>query len=151
MENGQPLTVQLSHEPSPVGGISVFAKVLVGKKRMPDILDVAIFFQALEHSGRYPLFTCECGCFGCGGYYVEVECTKQEWILRNTYHPLEKRLLERFEYHVVWKQVYQAARQIKNYVAQVAKTHPGLAIMSGAVSELDLKEYLADAVKQKTE
>ncbi|KWX75903.1 hypothetical protein AMQ84_16240 [Paenibacillus riograndensis] len=30
------------------------------------------FFTSLLCPGKYPMFTCTCGIFGCGGYYVEV-------------------------------------------------------------------------------
>ncbi|MFE5318358.1 hypothetical protein ACFQ88_06590 [Paenibacillus sp. NPDC056579] len=30
------------------------------------------FFKSLLNPGKYPLFTCTCGIFGCGGYYVQV-------------------------------------------------------------------------------
>lgn len=31
-----------------------------------------VFFNSLLYSGKYPMFTCTCGIFGCGGYYVDV-------------------------------------------------------------------------------
>ncbi|RRJ63682.1 hypothetical protein EHV15_12635 [Paenibacillus oralis] len=31
-----------------------------------------VFFQSLLSPGKYPMFTCTCGIFGCGGYYVDV-------------------------------------------------------------------------------
>lgn len=37
-----------------------------------DKLDEEVFFKSLLTPGRYPMFTCTCGIFGCGGYYVEV-------------------------------------------------------------------------------
>ncbi|SEU19702.1 hypothetical protein [Paenibacillus sp. NFR01] len=30
------------------------------------------FFDSLRAPGKYPMFTCTCGIFGCGGYEVEV-------------------------------------------------------------------------------
>ncbi|MDR6777014.1 MULTISPECIES: hypothetical protein [Paenibacillus] len=30
------------------------------------------FLKSLICPGKYPMFTCTCGIFGCGGYYVEV-------------------------------------------------------------------------------
>lgn len=39
---------------------------------------VEVFFDTLVHRGKFPLFTCTCGIFGCGGYYVDVyynDCT----------------------------------------------------------------------------
>lgn len=37
-----------------------------------EVLVVEEFFNTILRSGVYPLFTCSCGVFGCGGYYVEV-------------------------------------------------------------------------------
>lgn len=37
-----------------------------------EVFVVEEFFKSLLNPGRYPLFTCSCGVFGCGGYYVEV-------------------------------------------------------------------------------
>jgi len=31
-----------------------------------------VFFESLRNPGKYPMFTCTCGIFGCGGYYVDV-------------------------------------------------------------------------------
>ncbi|WP_338543337.1 hypothetical protein [Paenibacillus tundrae] len=37
-----------------------------------EVFVVEEFFKSLLNPGTYPLFTCSCGVFGCGGYYVEV-------------------------------------------------------------------------------
>ncbi|GGH60258.1 hypothetical protein GCM10008014_34620 [Paenibacillus silvae] len=37
-----------------------------------EVFVVEEFFESLLSPGIYPLFTCTCGIFGCGGYYVEV-------------------------------------------------------------------------------
>jgi hypothetical protein len=31
-----------------------------------------VYFNSLLYPGKYPMFTCTCGIFGCGGYYVDV-------------------------------------------------------------------------------
>lgn len=31
-----------------------------------------VFFNSLRYPGKYPMFTCTCGIFGCGGYEVDV-------------------------------------------------------------------------------
>lgn len=31
-----------------------------------------VYFNSLLDPGRYPMFTCTCGIFGCGGYNVDV-------------------------------------------------------------------------------
>lgn len=37
-----------------------------------EIFVESVFFQSLLHPGKFPMFTCTCGIFGCGGYYVDV-------------------------------------------------------------------------------
>lgn len=37
-----------------------------------EVFVVDVFFQSLLAPGKYPMFTCTCGIFGCGGYYVDV-------------------------------------------------------------------------------
>ncbi|MDQ0170080.1 hypothetical protein [Paenibacillus tundrae] len=37
-----------------------------------EVFVVEEFYKSLLSPGTYPLFTCSCGVFGCGGYYVEV-------------------------------------------------------------------------------
>lgn len=46
-----------------------------------------IFFDILENEGKFPMFTCTCGIFECGGYYVEVYHHKEEvtWITEKEY------------------------------------------------------------------
>jgi len=46
----------------------------------------AEFFRSLLKPGKYPMFTCTCGIFGCGGYYVDVlhEETGVTWITEDS-------------------------------------------------------------------
>lgn len=37
-----------------------------------EVFEVDEFFKSILNPGIYPLFTCTCGIFDCGGYYVEV-------------------------------------------------------------------------------
>ncbi|WP_055106876.1 hypothetical protein [Paenibacillus ihumii] len=52
------------------------------------------FFKSLLHPGKYPMFTCTCGIFGCGGYYVEVihEDKSVIWITEQS--PFEDRSIK---------------------------------------------------------
>lgn len=67
--------------------IGLHAIARVNGLALPDILDVDAFFEALTDRGRLPLFTCECGDFGCGGAYVDISGTDAEWIWGNRYAP----------------------------------------------------------------
>ncbi|WP_334076638.1 hypothetical protein [Paenibacillus sanfengchensis] len=51
-----------------------------------EVFVVDVFFQSLLAPGKYPMFTCTCGIFGCGGYYVDVyhEDHSVIWITEQT-------------------------------------------------------------------
>ncbi len=93
--------------------IEYWVYIKINGTRMPYVLDNYVFFKTAIHtSGRLPLFTCGCGYFGCGGYYVDVECTDEAWILRNRYDPNTEELQQEFEYRISWEQVKQVADTI---------------------------------------
>ena len=52
--------------------LGLYASAVVNGQELPEVLDIDVFFEALTGSGPLPLFTCTCGVFGCGGYYVGV-------------------------------------------------------------------------------
>ena len=137
------LSVDIDHEEAPTNGISMYIDVYVDDKIMDDILDIEVFFDAIEKNGRYPLFTCTCGCFGCGGYYVDIECTEDAWIMKNKYHPHDERILvEEFEYRFTWTQVCLVATQIKDHVMRICQEQSEpVPIISGA-SGNDLRNCL---------
>lgn len=37
-----------------------------------EVFVVTEFFNSLTHQGKFPMFTCSCGIFGCGGFYINV-------------------------------------------------------------------------------
>lgn len=37
-----------------------------------EVFVVTEFFNSITHQGKFPMFTCSCGIFGCGGFYVNV-------------------------------------------------------------------------------
>ncbi|MBI5930607.1 MAG: hypothetical protein HY862_14965 [Chloroflexi bacterium] len=113
-------------------GIEVWVYVKINDSRMPYVLDWYQFFTyAIHTNGRIPLFNCQCGFFGCGGYYVDVECTDEAWILRNRYDPNTEKLQQEFEYRISWEQVKQVAdtmiaelRTIKQQEPEFARFDP---------------------------
>jgi hypothetical protein len=42
-----------------------------------EVFVVTEFFDSLTHQGKFPMFTCSCGIFGCGGFYVDVKYKKK--------------------------------------------------------------------------
>lgn len=43
-----------------------------------EVFVVAEFFKSLAHPGKRPMYTCSCGIFGCGGFYIDVKYTKHK-------------------------------------------------------------------------
>ena len=117
--------------------------ITINAHKLPDILDVDEFFKAIRKSGRFPLFTCGCGHFGCSGYYVDVVCTATAWVLRNRYHPHNEQLMEEFEYHIPWQQVRTVAQEIVNYLQGLQVQYPHHEITAGVVG-LNLTSHIAD-------
>ncbi|CAH1207358.1 hypothetical protein PAECIP111892_02859 [Paenibacillus auburnensis] len=42
-----------------------------------EIFVVTEFFKSLAQQGEFPMFTCSCGNFGCGGFYIKVNYKNQ--------------------------------------------------------------------------
>jgi len=132
------LHVALTHEESPASndGIGVSATLMLNYAPLPYVLDINQFFEAVVLISwspvRLPLFTCTCGVFGCGGYYVDVECTTQAWVLRNRYHPDTEELLEEMEYWLSWRQVHEVADELVTVLRAVHAHRPTAQLTSGA-------------------
>ncbi|MBV9689605.1 MAG: hypothetical protein JO202_07825 [Ktedonobacteraceae bacterium] len=105
-------------------GHITFIEVLINGNEMPKVLDVETFFAIKQLNGLVPLFTCGCGEFGCGGYYVDVSCTDSALILRNSYHRLNRSLQSEFEYHLDWQQVRGIAQEILTYLEKMRERDP---------------------------
>lgn len=126
------LEITLRHEASPARGISLYVEIYIDGKAWADILDIDEFFHAIEQSGRYPLFTCQCGCFGCSGYYVDVECAENEWILRNKFDPLSEEMVEESEYRISWRNIYTVATKLRDFIRKYCIEQGTERISSGA-------------------
>jgi hypothetical protein len=48
-----------------------------------EVFVVDEFFNSLTQLGKFPMYTCSCGIFGCGGFYVDVLYNK-ETVIWNT-------------------------------------------------------------------
>ncbi|MDI4644279.1 hypothetical protein [Cohnella hashimotonis] len=47
-----------------------------------EVFVISEFFNSLAADGRFPMFTCSCGIFGCGGFYIDVHHKKNSvtWV-----------------------------------------------------------------------
>jgi hypothetical protein len=52
------------------------------------------FFNSLLYPAKYPMFTCTCGIFGCGGYYVEVRHVEETVIWQTEQHPFSDKSIK---------------------------------------------------------
>jgi hypothetical protein len=65
-----------------------------------------IFFETLINQGKFPLFTCTCGIFGCGGYYVDVIYNQDGVIWLTEQSPFnDKTLSHRNEFRFSWENI----------------------------------------------
>ncbi|HCI81357.1 MAG TPA: hypothetical protein DHW02_16890 [Ktedonobacter sp.] len=126
------ITTELELE-SPVDSSAISIQVNINGENLPEILNVEEFFALKEHDGLVPLFTCVCGDFGCGGYYVDVACTDTDLILRNSYHRFNRSLQSTFEYHLDWQQVKGVAEEIIAYLQKIQELNPQAFVTNGYV------------------
>lgn len=85
------------------------------------------FFNSLLHPGEYPMFTCTCGIFGCGGYYVNVSHTS-EGILWSTERTPFKEFselphLNRTIFHFTWEGIVSVAQQFLSQLEHLHHVH----------------------------
>ena len=136
------IAIEVEHE-NPVDSSAIFVRVNINGEDLPKILNVEEFFALKEHSRLVPLFTCGCGDFGCGGYYVDVSRTDTNLILRNSYHRFNRTLQSTFEYHLDWQQVKNIAGEIIAYLQKIQELNPQAYVTNGYVGG-NLLERLPD-------
>ncbi len=138
------LEFDYNESPASNNAISVFISVEFDQIKMKDILDIDEFFHSIETKGIIPLFTCDCGVFGCGGYYVEVISEDEGLIFKNSYKPFEKpesnAILENFEFHVSWEDVIFLGNQIIDVLEEIKGKWPEHIIFSGTLGVVNLSE-----------
>ena len=132
-----------SEQGNPLDSSAIFVQVNINGEDLPKILNVEEFFVLKERDGLVPLFTCGCGDFGCGGYYVDVSCTDTNLILRNSYHRFNRSLQSAFEYHLDWKEVKVIAEEIIAYLQKIQEVNPQAYVTNGYVGG-NLIERLPD-------
>ncbi len=123
-------------------------KAVINGGAWPKKLDVDVFFDALTRDGRLPLFTCGCGVFECGGYYVDVSRTRAGWTWRNRYAPNNPEhadhatILEPIEVHFSWANVRAAAGTLLAALQTLRHDTP-TARLTTSISSGDLSSHLA--------
>ena len=122
---------------------ALFIQVHINGNDLPEILDIETFFAIKQQDGLVPLFTCGCGDFGCGGYYVNVSCTDAALILHNGYHRFHRSLELEFEYHLDWQQVKGIAEQILTHLEKLHERNPQAYVTMGHTGE-NLLDHLPD-------
>ncbi len=115
---------------------AMFIGVQINDNDLPGILNVEAFFAIKQENELVPLFTCSCGDFDCGGYFVNVSCTDTALILRNSYHRFNQSLESEFAYHLDWQQVRNVAEEILTYLEKIHEGNPKAYVTSG----LEIKE-----------
>jgi hypothetical protein len=124
--------IQFRRKTSDGDEVSLEVRVTVNPTTLPDILDVHELLAALVTRGRYPLFTCVCGDFGCNGCYVDVECRDQAWSLHNRYDPLDPDiLLEEMHYDINWSQLEKLVLDLSEAIQRFQQEYPNTVIGVG--------------------
>ncbi|MGF6355804.1 hypothetical protein ABIE27_003719 [Paenibacillus sp. 4624] len=67
-----------------------------------------VYFNSLLYPGRYPMFTCTCRIFGCGGYHVEVVHTQDTLMWRMEQSPfMDKTIRGSNEFVFSWSNIIE--------------------------------------------
>ena len=125
------------HEESPAAEklISIFIEVEFEKNKMKDILNIDGLFSAVQKQGFQPLFTCSCGTFGCGGYYINVSHSDNEIVFRNIYKPVEEPneayLIEAFECALSWEDLYFIVSEVYEKLVWISGQYQNYDVCSG--------------------
>ena len=119
--------------------ISLFVEVEFEGHKMKDILNIEGLFSVFREQGYIPMFTCACGTFWCGGYYVKIEHLADGIVLKNGYKPVEKPtendVIQRFEYTLTWENLFIIANEILNKLIWLKHTYPDYDVCSGTFGE----------------
>lgn len=111
--------------------IQVFIRVYMNGNDLPGILNIEEFFIIKREGGLVALFTCSCGDFGCGGYYVSISCTDTALTLHNSYHRFNRSLQSEFKYHLDKQEVRGVAEEILNYLQKIHERNPRAYVTTG--------------------
>lgn len=138
--------------------MSIFIDVKFEDTKMKDILDIEGFFNSILEEGYQSLFTCSCGNFGCGGYYVKVIHGEHGIRLVNSYKPndfpSEKDKIDSFEFNISWEDLYIMASSVLEYMNDIRCKNPGFDLCSGTYGpklayRLDEYELVLKSLRNK--
>lgn len=123
--------IKINIEQENVDNGAIFIRVKINDNDLPGILNVEAFFAIKQENELVPLFTCGCGDFDCGGYYVNVSYADTALILRNSFHRFNQSLQSEFDYKLDWQQVRNVAQEILTYLEKIREDKPKAYFTSG--------------------
>jgi hypothetical protein len=139
--------VHFDHEESPGDSklMSIFIEVEFDDVQMKDILDIDGLFTSIVEDGFQPLFTCACGSFSCGGYYVKIVRELDGIRMINSYKPKdipsESDLMDTFDFKMSWEDLYILSSSVYENILEVKENNPEYDFCSGSYG-IRLKDNL---------
>ncbi len=152
------MTVEKEESKASNHAMSIFITVFVNEIPQLDILDVDVFFASLSTPGISPLFTCDCGFFGCGGYYVRIQHNEQGYVLSNSYKPYdvwdENNQISSFHFQFSWEEIYQFGLEVYALLMEIHSMDRNVEISSGAyglnlVEKMPIYLQILEIIEQK--
>jgi len=138
--------------------MSIFIKVKFEDKQMKDILNIEGLFTSIVEDGFQPLFTCDCGNFGCGGYYVKFIHEEYGIRLINSYKPesipSEENLMDTFEFEISWEDLYIMSSSVFDYICDIKEKNPEYDLCTGSygprlVTRLEEYELILESLRNR--
>ncbi|GGF69417.1 hypothetical protein GCM10010912_13160 [Paenibacillus albidus] len=82
-----------------------------------------VFLKSLLYSGKYPMFTCTCGIFGCGGYYVDV-LLNNETVIWTTHQSLfeDKAIKSSNKFVFSWSNIIEFSEELMQRLEELKST-----------------------------
>jgi len=149
-----------NYEESPAAEnmLSLYFEIEFHQKKMPDIIDIDELFSIVSEDGYIPVFTCSCGSFGCGGYYIRIFKKDKGLVLKNSYRPVEnpaeRDIISTFQYEISWKELYALLREVYEKCREVRNAFPACGMCSGAYGkdiskQMNQYELVLEEVEKK--
>lgn len=97
------------------------------------------FFESLLHVGDFPMFTCTCGIFGCGGYFVNVAHTSEgiTWKTERTPFKELQHQEQPTKFNFTWEVITKATQQLLSLLEDLHNVH----IEHSLKFDYDIKAY----------
>ncbi|WP_219836078.1 hypothetical protein [Paenibacillus sp. R14(2021)] len=122
--------------------------VFINQHELDDVFVLEDYFKSLNHEGKYPMFTCSCGIFGCGGFYVHVTHSKDYITWRTDHSPfkdIEIRSANLFKF--TWKEMIRFSEELINQLNEINEIY----ISKGLKNPFDLKDFCKEIKLMKKE